>query len=205
MLVSLALFVCSCGGNDHDHDHGEGEHTHEEAGHEHDGHDHDSTPDYTASASSAFKSTLGDLALAYLPIKDALVETDAETTAAATQAFTTQLQQMDKAMLEGEASAHWEAQSKEMLTHAQGIEQTEDVEAQRKHFDVLSDLLINSIKSFGLEDDVFYIQHCPMAFDNTGAEWLSTEKGILNPYFGDKMLRCGVVQETLNFELAADK
>lgn len=209
MLVSLALFVFSCGGDSHSHDHSSDEHAHEEAGHKHDeahqDHDQAGTPDYTASTSSAFKATLGDLALTYLPIKDALVETDASNTAVATKAFIAQLEQMDKELLQGKPGTHWEVQSKEMLTHAKGIEQTEDVEAQRKHFDMLSDLLISSIKSFGLEEDVFYIQHCPMAFDNTGAEWLSTEKGILNPYFGDKMLRCGYVQETLDFELAADQ
>ncbi|MBX2877502.1 MAG: efflux RND transporter periplasmic adaptor subunit [Saprospiraceae bacterium] len=163
-------------------------------------------PDYAASTSSAFKSALGDLALVYLPIKDALVETDAEATAAATKAFITQLQQINQEGLEGEASIHWEKQSRSMLAHTKRIGEAQEVELQRKQFDVLSDLLINAIKSFGIEDEVLYIQHCPMAFDNTGAEWLSTEEGILNPYFGDKMLRCGFVQETLdkNYQLAEE-
>jgi hypothetical protein len=36
-----------------------------------------------------------------------------------------------------------------------------------------------------------YKQYCPMAFSNTGAYWLSESKEIRNPYFGDKMLKCG--------------
>jgi len=40
-----------------------------------------------------------------------------------------------------------------------------------------------------------YRQYCPMAFQNKGAYWLSSEKKIMNPYFGDKMLHCGVVKE----------
>jgi hypothetical protein len=32
-----------------------------------------------------------------------------------------------------------------------------------------------------------------MAFGNTGAHWLSNTKEIQNPYFGDKMLKCGRV------------
>ncbi|NRB47964.1 MAG: efflux RND transporter periplasmic adaptor subunit [Saprospiraceae bacterium] len=160
-------------------------------------------PDYVAATSPAFKSVLGDLALAYLPIKDALVETDAKATAEATKPFLTQLQQVDRTLLEGEPRFHWEKQWSNMLAHTKRMGETEDVELQRKQFDALSDLLINAIKSFGIEDEVLYIQHCPMAFDNTGAEWLSTEEGILNPYFGDKMLRCGYVQETLdkNYQL----
>ena len=160
-------------------------------------------PDYVAATSPAFKSVLGDLALAYLPIKDALVETDAKATAEATKPFLTQLQQVDRTLLEGEPRFHWEKQWSNMLAHTKRMGETEDVELQRKQFDALSDLLINAIKSFGIEDEVLYIQHCPMAFDNTGAEWLSTEEGILNPYFGDKILRCGYVQETLdkNYQL----
>ncbi|NET36864.1 MAG: efflux RND transporter periplasmic adaptor subunit [Cyanothece sp. SIO1E1] len=164
-------------------------------------------PDYAATTSSAFKSALGELALAYLPIKDALVETDATATAEATKPFLTQLQHIDRQLLEGEPRLHWERQWSSMLAHTKRMGEAEDVELQRKQFDAVSDLLINAIKSFGIEDEVLYIQHCPMAFDNTGAEWLSTEEGILNPYFGDKMLRCGFVQETLdkNYQLAEEE
>lgn len=164
-------------------------------------------PDYAATTSSAFKAVLGELALAYLPIKDALVETNAAATAEATKPFLTQLQQIDRQLLEGEPRFHWEKQWSNMLAHTKRMGESEDVELQRKQFDALSDLLINAIKSFGIEDEVLYIQHCPMAFDNTGAEWLSTEEGILNPYFGDKMLRCGFVQETLdkNYQLAEEE
>ena len=42
-----------------------------------------------------------------------------------------------------------------------------------------------------------YVQHCPMADGNTGADWLSLEKAIKNPYFGDKMLTCGSVVEVI--------
>ena len=42
-----------------------------------------------------------------------------------------------------------------------------------------------------------FIQYCPMAFGNQGATWLSAEGSVMNPYFGDEMLTCGVVRETL--------
>jgi hypothetical protein len=41
-----------------------------------------------------------------------------------------------------------------------------------------------------------YQQYCPMAFENTGAFWFSDSEEILNPYFGDAMLRCGTVEKT---------
>jgi Cu(I)/Ag(I) efflux system membrane fusion protein len=36
-----------------------------------------------------------------------------------------------------------------------------------------------------------------MANNNKGAVWLSTEKEIRNPYYGDKMMRCGEILEEL--------
>jgi hypothetical protein len=42
-----------------------------------------------------------------------------------------------------------------------------------------------------------YVAYCPMANNNEGANWLSNDKEIKNPYFGDKMLRCGSVMETI--------
>jgi Cu(I)/Ag(I) efflux system membrane fusion protein len=38
-----------------------------------------------------------------------------------------------------------------------------------------------------------------MAFDNKGAYWLSNVSEIKNPYFGEKMLTCGSVQDSLYY------
>jgi Cu(I)/Ag(I) efflux system membrane fusion protein len=76
------------------------------------------------------------------------------------------------------------------------IDQTSDVEEQRKHFETLSDNLIEAVEYFGVVEDTIYRQYCPMAFRDQGAYWLSGEKEIRNPYFGDKMLTCGEVKET---------
>ncbi|HSW45824.1 MAG TPA: efflux RND transporter periplasmic adaptor subunit [Phycisphaerae bacterium] len=35
---------------------------------------------------------------------------------------------------------------------------------------------------------------CPMAFDDRGAAWLQAGEQISNPYFGHKMLRCGMIR-----------
>jgi Cu(I)/Ag(I) efflux system membrane fusion protein len=37
-----------------------------------------------------------------------------------------------------------------------------------------------------------------MANGNQGAVWISTEEGVKNPYFGDTMLTCGSIIETIN-------
>jgi Cu(I)/Ag(I) efflux system membrane fusion protein len=36
-----------------------------------------------------------------------------------------------------------------------------------------------------------------MASNDQGADWISREAEILNPYFGEKMLKCGTVKDTI--------
>jgi len=45
--------------------------------------------------------------------------------------------------------------------------------------------------------DSLYLQFCPMAFDYEGATWISREREVMNPYFGDEMLHCGVVRRSI--------
>ena len=47
-------------------------------------------------------------------------------------------------------------------------------------------------------DRKLYLQYCPMYANNTGGYWLSEEEQVLNPLFGSKMLKCGVVKEVID-------
>ena len=82
---------------------------------------------------------------------------------------------------------------KEMLSK---IAETNDIEVQRK---VFSDVTAKMTELVGasISSGEVYKQYCPMAFNNQGGYWLSNEKEIRNPYFGDKMLKCGKVAETI--------
>jgi len=42
-----------------------------------------------------------------------------------------------------------------------------------------------------------YNLFCHMADSNKGAYWLSKEQKVANPYFGDAMLTCGEVKQTI--------
>ena len=76
------------------------------------------------------------------------------------------------------------------------ISDTEDLAKQREDFERLSGKMYILVKE-DKNHPVLYRQYCPMAFDNQGAFWLAAEQEINNPYFGDKMLRCGTVEEEL--------
>ena len=72
-----------------------------------------------------------------------------------------------------------------------------DLAAQRKIFSSLSNEMTSLVKGGQLSGGMLYLEYCPMANNNEGAYWLSNEKEIKNPYFGDMMLRCGSVKETI--------
>ncbi|MDX5348830.1 MAG: DUF3347 domain-containing protein, partial [Hymenobacteraceae bacterium] len=77
------------------------------------------------------------------------------------------------------------------------ISETSDLAEQRKQFTNLSEAMITTVKTFGAAGATLYEQHCPMANNNSGGSWLSSEKEIRNPYFGDAMLKCGEVTTTI--------
>jgi Cu(I)/Ag(I) efflux system membrane fusion protein len=39
--------------------------------------------------------------------------------------------------------------------------------------------------------------HCPMAFDDTGADWVQATEQVANPYYATQMKRCGEVKRTV--------
>lgn len=77
------------------------------------------------------------------------------------------------------------------------IASANDIDAVRKPFKPFSMHLINLAKAFDPLEKPLFIQHCPMADDFTGADWLSNEDNIMNPYYGASMLTCGEVTDTI--------
>lgn len=65
-----------------------------------------------------------------------------------------------------------------------------DLKSSRQGFELVSYGLIQATERFGVRDGIFRF-HCPMAFNNRGADWLQTVENIRNPYFGSSMLKCG--------------
>jgi hypothetical protein len=72
-----------------------------------------------------------------------------------------------------------------------------DLKDQRRTFSALSNEMTTIVKASKLASGSLYLVYCPMANGNEGAFWLSNEKEIKNPYFGDMMLKCGSIKETL--------
>lgn len=155
-------------------------------------------PDFQAETPKEFKQQLNDLANEYIQLKDAFVATDAATAATAAEKLISRLDQIKGDVLEGRAKAYWLEKFSSLKAHSKKIAMSNDVEIQRKQFGFLSNLLIEAIEAYGTSGKALYVQHCPMAFNNQGGDWLSLEEGIRNPYFGDKMMKCGLVKKAFD-------
>ncbi len=77
--------------------------------------------------------------------------------------------------------------------HAEHIRES-DIKHQREHFKTLSKDVTDMVAITGTKAKL-YEQFCPM-YDG-GTAWLSTEKQVLNPYYGSSMLKCGKITKTI--------
>ncbi|RLD21231.1 MAG: efflux RND transporter periplasmic adaptor subunit [Bacteroidetes bacterium] len=157
----------------------------------------DHLPDYTGTTPVEFKQQLAVVLEAYLGLKDAFVATDAGLAKRSIAPLVDALGAVDMALLKGDAHMYWMDQMGALTGHSAKIAEIEDVELQRTQFDFLSQALIRSVKVFGIPNETYYVQHCPMANENNGADWISNMTEINNPYFGDKMLKCGTNTDTI--------
>jgi len=77
------------------------------------------------------------------------------------------------------------------------IANSSDLKAQRTRFVTLSEQMIPVAVELEDKDRTLYVQYCPMANQDRGAQWLSWQEEIRNPYYGDAMLTCGEVRRKL--------
>jgi Cu(I)/Ag(I) efflux system membrane fusion protein len=101
-----------------------------------------------------------------------------------------------KLLNDKEAHNHWMTVQKELKASSNAMASTSDIKEQRGHFKHLSAHMISSVQLFGVNQKV-YTNYCPMTDSNKGAYWLSLEKEIRNPYYGEAMMTCGEIKATL--------
>jgi hypothetical protein len=117
----------------------------------------------------------------YLQLRTALVESDPAGAARAA----------------GNMAETLEADYGESARLARSIADSDDLTVQRRHFAELTEA-VGPLLTEGVTGGTIYRQHCPMAFDGEGADWFSDAEAIRNPYYGDKMLTCGRIEEKIS-------
>jgi len=175
------------------HDHGEMEMNSAMEDNTHDNHVETKGQDVP----ETFNEQLTGVYSAYIDMKDAFVSTDADAVRKEAGTVIEALGKVDMALLEGDAHMKWMDYLGVLGKRLESITNSRDIESQRKAFLELNKTFYQSVKAYGLLADTVYYQYCPMADDNRGGYWLSNEKEIRNPYFGDMMMTCGEVKDVI--------
>ena len=122
----------------------------------------------------------------YIEIKNALIAGDAATASTKAAAFA-------KAVASEDSKTFPAGLQHKLSASATSIAESKDIAKQRTTFSGFSDDMIKLVKAAKPTGSAVYIDYCPMK----KASWLSEEEEIKNPYYGDAMLSCGSVKETI--------
>jgi copper chaperone CopZ len=132
----------------------------------------------------------------YFLLKDALVKTDGNTASTKATALLSAINTVKMETLTTNEHTVWMKVLKNLKEDTEHIANTKDANQQRDHFDTLSINIYELIKVSKQETPIYY-QFCSMANDGKGANWLSKENAVKNPYYGSMMLSCGKTVETI--------
>lgn len=132
----------------------------------------------------------------YFGLKDALVKTDGVLASSKATALSSAISDVKMEKLAADEHTVWMKVVKSLGLDAKQIADTKDPVRQREHFIALSKNIYQLMKVSKLASPVYY-QFCPMANDGKGANWLSKENSVKNPYYGSMMLTCGSTIETI--------
>jgi len=141
---------------------------------------------------SKFKNQIKLVFDKYFLLKDALVSDENYNAKRFSKELLYRLAKVDMNLLTDKYHNKWLELNRNIKKSANSIVDANEIAVQRNLFIYLSDDLIKTIKLFEVNQKV-YVQFCPMANNNKGANWLSLEEEIKNPYFGNSMLNCGSI------------
>ena len=132
----------------------------------------------------------------YFLLKDALVKTDGKVASSLAKDLLTSLNEVKMDQLAMDVHMVWMKVMKDLTADTKSITETQDIKKQRTVFMSLSKSMYDLMKVAKYETPVFY-QFCPMANGGKGANWLSKDSAIKNPYYGSQMMSCGKTVETI--------
>ncbi|MBW6492761.1 MAG: efflux RND transporter periplasmic adaptor subunit [Lentimicrobium sp.] len=165
----------------------------------HEGHEEQpkSTTSKPLSIDKQAKEVLEPLYTQYLKWKESLANDNFAEAQKNAADMKTELGKINMSLFKGDAHNAWMDFQSNFSKNLEHVQHYSDIEQLRKAFQSVSVTMIEMTNSFTPLGKTIYVQHCPMADNNKGADWLSTEKEIKNPYFGSSMLKCGEVTKEI--------
>ena len=165
---------------------------------EHEGHDQSgSAESMKMTVDENFKIELTQAYKTQLSLLEAFISSDQQKVKAEANKAILALEGVNMNLLKGDMHQEWMKALKEFNDVLTSIIAKEEIEKQRLSFADYNDIWYKAVKTFGVSDVTIYYQYCPMAKNGEGAYWLSNSEKIRNPYYGEAMLGCGEVKETI--------
>ena len=132
----------------------------------------------------------------YFALKDALVKSDGKLVSTLAKDVLANINSVKMEKLSSEEHTVWMKVMSSLKSNTEKIAATTIIEKQRV---VFMDLSANfyALLKVSKQDYSIYYQNCPMYNDGKGANWLSKENAVKNPYYGSQMLTCGKTIETI--------
>ncbi|HTD99183.1 MAG TPA: DUF3347 domain-containing protein [Mucilaginibacter sp.] len=138
-------------------------------------------------------SAINNVLKSYISLKNALVADNSKEANDEAAKFTAALKDVQVSQMDAKQKAVWQKYGEKLRYDGEHIGHSTELAHQREHFGSLSANMYAVIKEFHANDLVVYKQYCPMKKQS----WLSETATIKNPYYGKKMVECGVTKETL--------
>jgi len=148
--------------------------------------------------SETFRTQLAKVFEGYFAMQQGLADDKIQSATESAKKISDALKAVDMELLSDRYHDKWMKFPAELESTLSKASDRKDIKLLREDFYLLSQQLAKIAKHFGSTGrGPLYILHCPMAFDNKGANWLQDNDKTANPYFGHMMLRCGGVEEVI--------
>ncbi|MEZ5360130.1 MAG: efflux RND transporter periplasmic adaptor subunit [Candidatus Zixiibacteriota bacterium] len=134
---------------------------------------------------------------AYFDLQMALANDNLDEAKAAYNKLTQKIESVDMGLFSMDGHMKWMEIYNAMLKETRRGSKADNIESARDAFFYLSNTMIDVHDTFGhAPEEKYFLAFCPMARNNTGAHWLQKANIIWNSFWGDKMLRCGEIQDS---------
>ena len=148
-----------------------------------------------------FRDQLANVYESYFGMQEALADDNAAKAVKAAKNMSKAIESTDMKLLSGIDYDVWMENASRLKEILEKFVDDKDIEIIRTEFHKVSERFAAIAKHFGSAvGEPVYVAHCPMAFENAGADWLQSDQDILNPYFGASMLKCGSIEEVISIK-----
>ena len=145
--------------------------------------------------SDEFRRKLATVYTPYFKLQEALADDQLEDALAAWQSMREAVNLVPTETLDQQVGKTWQSIAHQLDEVLSADPPPDELEKLRKPFETIATAMLRTVATFGhSQPQPLQESFCPMAFKNKGAAWLQAEGKIANPYFGNKMLRCGEIR-----------